>query len=73
MIVENSLNEKIEHEETSLYHNSTEVDYFTKEIQKPRMKKHTNEPITLPKPLHMLSMWIDVCNCQQHEKTPSNS
>ena len=24
-------------------------------------------------PLHMLSMWIDVCNCQQHEKTPSNS
>ena len=59
MIVENSLNEKIKHEETcTMYHNSTEVDYFTKEtftrkIQKPRMKKHTNEPITLPKPLQM--------------------
>ena len=32
MIVENSLNEKIKHEETcTMYHNSTEVDYFTKE------------------------------------------
>ena len=59
MIVENSLNEKIKHEETcTMYHNSTEVDYFTKEtftrkIQKPRMKKHTNEPMTLPKPSQM--------------------
>ena len=54
MIVENSLNEKIKHEETcTMYHNSTEVDYFTKEIQKPRTKKHTDEPIILPKPLQM--------------------
>ena len=54
MIVENSVNEKIKHEETcTMYHNSTEVDYFTKEIQKPRTKKHTDEPIILPKPLQM--------------------